>query len=213
MFTHSWRSPLQSRFVAQLRRLGHLLLLLCIVLICCGVWGTSTASAGIDDDRYDGSIFALYASNGALVPPKVDLATSMQKHRPALLMFYIDDSRECKQNALILSQLQAFYRNNVTFIPVSVDTLFPGVTYTPQQAPYYYNGSFVPQFVLIDQKGEVVLNTIGEIPYEPIDDVLRPMFELPDRPDTFEIERPKYSPSPSADTTFWTAPVRVLENQ
>ena len=191
--------------------LRRLLPILLVLLLSLGTWSMAPALAAIDDDRYDGSIFPLYASNGALVPPKVDLATAMQKQRPALLMFYVDDSRECKQNALVISQLQAFYRNNVSFIPISVDAISPTQTYQPSDASYYYNGAFVPQVVLIDFEGEVALNTIGEVPYEPIDDVLRPLFDLPDRPDNFEIERPKYSPSPSADTTFWTAPVRVLE--
>ena len=186
-------------------------LILCSFLILLGCWGGSPALAGIDDDRYDGSIFPLYASNGSLVPPKVSLATALKKHRPALLMFYVDDSRECKQNALIITQLKAFYREAINMIPVSVDTIHPGQTYTPTQEPYYYNGSFVPQMVLFNPEGDIVLNTIGEIPYEPIDDRLRDIFELPPRPDPFTIERPPYSPSPTADTTFWTAPVRMLD--
>jgi hypothetical protein len=211
MIISAWFQRIWVCLENQVFRFTRTFLILGILLLCFGLGGMSPAYAGIDDDRYDGSIFTLYASNGALVPPKVDLATSLQKHRPALLMFYVDDSRECKQNALILSQLQAFYRNTVSIIPISVDSLPSDVTYTTEQAPYYYNGSFVPQFILFDQTGKVELNTIGEIPYEPIDDALRSLFDLPDRPEDFVLERPKYSPSPSADRTFWTAPVRALE--
>ena len=32
------------------------------------------AWASLDNDRYDGNIFALYAGNGSLVPPRITLA-------------------------------------------------------------------------------------------------------------------------------------------
>lgn len=206
-----WLQLLWQRCLSQAHRLGQGVLILCVLLVFLGHWGTFPALAGINDDRYDGSIFTLYASNGALVPPKVNLAASLKKHRPALLMFYVDDSRECKQNALIVTQLQAFYRNTVSMIPINVDTIRPDKTYAPREEGYYYNGSYVPQMVLFSPDGDVVFNGIGEIPYEPIDDQLREIFDLPPRPESFSIERPPYSPSPSADTTFWTAPMRMLD--
>ncbi|NET54244.1 MAG: thioredoxin family protein, partial [Merismopedia sp. SIO2A8] len=36
--------------------------------------GTPPALAGLDDDRFDGNIFALYGGNGSLVPPRITLA-------------------------------------------------------------------------------------------------------------------------------------------
>ncbi len=184
---------------------------LCALLLCIGLWGTSPVIAGVSDDHFDGNIFVLYASNGSLVPPKSSLAESMQKQRPTVLMFYTDDSAECKDNSLVISQLQAFYRQNVNFMPISVDTLPTGKTYTPQEASYYYNGSFVPQFLVINPEGDIVLDRIGQTPYEVIDDALRELKDLPPRPESFSVERPAFSPSPSADTTFWTAPVRGVE--
>jgi hypothetical protein len=184
---------------------------LCVLLLCLVFVGFSPAQAGVSDDRFDGNIFVLYASNGSLVPPRTSLAESMQRERPTVLMFYTDDSAECKDNSLVVSQLQAFYRQNVTFMPISVDTLPAGQTYTPQEAAYYYNGSLVPQFLVIDPDGNVALDRIGQTPYEVIDDALREIKNLPDRPESFAIERPAFSPSPSADTTFWTAPVRGIE--
>lgn len=167
----------------------------------------SSALAGISDDRFDGNIFVLYAGNGALVPPKVDLATSLQRHTPALLTFYLDDSRDCKEYAIVISNLQAFYGREVDFIPVNVDTIAPDQSYPATEAPYYYTGA-VPQVVLIDQAGKMVFNETGQTPYEQIDDVMRGMFNLPARSKKVELERPEFSPSPSADTTFWTAPFR-----
>jgi Thioredoxin-like domain len=184
---------------------------LCILLLCLGIFRADPAAAGVADDHFDGNIFVLYASNGSLVPPKTSLAESEQKERPSVLMFYTDDSPECKDNSLVISQLQAFYRQNVNFMPISVDTLPAGKTYTPKEAAYYYNGSFVPQFVVINPEGNVALDRVGQTPYEAIDDALREIKNLPPRPDSFAIERPAFSPSPSADTTFWTAPVRGIE--
>lgn len=183
----------------------------CCLGLCLGLFGTAPTMAGVSDDQFDGNIFVLYASNGSLVPPKTNLSESLQKHRPSVLMFYTDDSAECKDNALVISQLQAFYRQNVSFIPISVDTLSTGKSYTPQEAPYYYNGTLVPQFLVVNPDGDVVLDTIGQTPYELIDDALRDIYELPPRPESFSIARPAFSPSPSADTTFWTAPVRGIE--
>ena len=166
-----------------------------------------SALAGIDDDRFDGNIFVLYAGNGALVPPKVDLAMSLQRHTPALLAFYLDDSRDCKEYALVISNLQAYYGREVDFIPVNVDTILPDRSYGAAEAPYYYTGA-VPQVVLIDQQGEMAFNQTGQTPFEQVDDVLRQVFDLPPRSEAVELERPEFSPSPSADTTFWTAPFR-----
>lgn len=184
---------------------------LCVSLLCLGVFSVAPAAAGITDDHFDGNIFVLYASNGSLVPPRSSLAESKQRERPSVLMFYTDDSSECKDNSLVISQLQAFYRQNVNFMPIGVDTLPAENTYTPEEAAYYYNGSFVPQFVVIDPEGNVALDRVGQTPYEVIDDALREIKDLPPRPESFAIERPAFSPSPSADTTFWTAPVRGIE--
>ena len=182
-------------------------LLLCALLISLGCLGMPSALAGMDDDRFDGNIFVLYAGNGALVPPKVDLATSLQRHTPALLAFYLDDSRDCKEYAIVVSNLQAYYGRQVDFIPVNADTIFPDQDYSATEAPYYYAES-VPQIVLVDQTGEIVFNEVGQTPFEQIDDVLRGVFDLPPRSGAVELERPEFSPSPSADTTFWTAPFR-----
>ena len=79
----SWLHLRWHRSVPPQRWLMRGVLVLCSALLVLGALGASPALAGIDDDHYDGSIFPLYASNGALVPPKTDLATSLQKRRPA----------------------------------------------------------------------------------------------------------------------------------
>ena len=200
---YSWVQSLLRR----LFKAHKVLLVLLSLLFLLGFWGTPTAEAGIDDDLYDGNIFVLYASNGSIVPAKVDLATSQKKNRPAILAFYVDDSRDCKKYSIVISQLQAFYGKTTSLIAISADTILPEKTYTPSEAPYYYAGA-VPQVVVLDGSGEVVLNEIGPTPFEEVDNVLRDVFDLPPRTEPLELERPDFSPSPSADTTFWTAPLR-----
>ena len=82
---------------------------LAIAIVGCCLLGPANAWAGLTDDNYDGNIFALYAGNGSLVPPKVSLAQSMKYEKPALLVFYVDDSADCKRYASVVSQLQAPY--------------------------------------------------------------------------------------------------------
>ena len=79
--------------------------------------GVPPALASLNDDRFDGNIFALYGGNGALVPPKVTLAQALRRDKPVLLVFYLDDSRDCKQYSTVVSQLQAFLRAGRRFYP------------------------------------------------------------------------------------------------
>jgi len=210
MMIHSWLQPSTWWTKYIFPWLGRLTVL-CTLITGLWSWNTPMGTAGISDDRFDGNIFALYASNGSLVPPKENLDLALQKHRPAVIMFYADDSLDCKENALMMTQLQAFYRQFLSLIPVTVDAIRPDTSYGPTESPYYYNGNTVPQFVILNQDGEVVFDKTGVTSYLEVDDVLRGVFDLDPRPDDFVLGTPDFSPSPSADTTFWTAPVRSLE--
>lgn len=165
-----------------------LLLTLVAGLSCLSLIGTPPALASLNDDRFDGNIFALYAGNGSLVPPKVSLAQSLKRGKPALLVFYLDDSRDCKQYSPTVSQLQAFYGRVANFMPISVDTIPQKQSYAPTEPGYYYNG-LIPQTVLLDQSGEVVLNARGKVPFEQIDDVFRKVFDLLPRSESVELKR------------------------
>lgn len=151
-------------------------------------WGTLPATAGLTDDRFDGNIFALYAGNGSLVPARVTLAHSLQRQKPALLVFYVDDSSDCKQYASVVNQLQEFYGRASDFIPVDVDTLAIEEGFTREEPGYYYQG-LVPQTVLIDQAGEVAFNQTGQIPFEQVDDAFREVFDLLPRSESVELKR------------------------
>lgn len=169
-------------------RVSRCLLSLIVFLGCLMLIGTPSALAGLNDDKFDGNIFALYAGNGSLVPPRVTLAESLQRGKPALLVFYLDDSRDCKQYATVVSQLQAPYGRVTDFLPISIDSLPLKSKYKPTEPGYYYEG-LVPQTVLIDQKGKVVLNETGQLPYERVDDAFRQVFDLLPRSESIELKR------------------------
>ncbi|HAX74366.1 MAG TPA: hypothetical protein DCY88_00640, partial [Cyanobacteria bacterium UBA11372] len=167
-----------ATFVKSWRRLvAKCLLILTIGLGCLLFGDTQPALAKFDNDTFDGNIFVLYAGNGSLVPPKVTLAQSLKRDKPTLLVFYTDDSSDCKQYATVVSSLQAFYGRATDFIPISVDAIAPKSTYTPDEPGYYYSG-FVPQVVLFDQSGKIVLNEKGQVPFERVDDAFRKVFNL-----------------------------------
>ncbi|MEM8605081.1 MAG: thylakoid membrane photosystem I accumulation factor [Cyanobacteria bacterium P01_H01_bin.121] len=152
-------------------------------------FGSTPAWASLTDDRFDGNIFALYAGNGSLVPPKVGLAASFKAHKPALVMFYLEDSSDCKQFSATFSQLQAGYGRAANLIPINVDSLaFDSPTDSPTDLHRYYHGP-VPQLVIFDQDAEVVFDEVGQIPYETIDDRLREVFDLLPREESVELKR------------------------
>jgi hypothetical protein len=152
----------------------------------------SPAFAGIDDDKYDGNVFVLYAGNGSLVPAKISLADSLKVNKPALIVYYVDDSSDCKKYSTIISQLQGYYGKAASFIPVTVDSLALDQKYSDTEAGYYYGGT-VPQTVLIDKKGQVRLNQAGQISFEKVDDVMREVFDLLPRTDSIELKRRNFN--------------------
>lgn len=166
------------------RRSGVLLaMVICLVLL-----GTSPAWAGLKDDRYDGEIFTLYAGNGSLVPPKFTLAEALKRDRPTLLVLYLDDSRDCKAYTAVVSQVQAYYGKAADLLPVRVDSIPPKTTYAATEPGHYYKG-LVPQTVLFDAAGKVVLDEAGVVPFETLDAKLREVFDLLPRSQSLELKR------------------------
>jgi hypothetical protein len=148
----------------------------------------SPALASLQDDRFDGNIFALYAGNGSLVPPRVTLAQSLIGERPTLLTFYIEDSKDCKQFSNIISELQAYYGRVIDFIPVNVDSIPTQASYTPQEPGFYYK-SKVPQTLLFDAAGHKVLEVVGKGTFNQFDDSLREVFNLLPRTESVTLKR------------------------
>ncbi|NES97217.1 MAG: thioredoxin family protein [Desertifilum sp. SIO1I2] len=171
-----------------LRSLRILVLLVAIAFISwLQLLGTPPALAGLNDDRFDGNIFALYGGNGGLVPARLTLPEAFKREQPILLVYYLDDSRDCKQFAIVVSQLQAFYGRAAIFIPVNVDTLSLTKTNDPSNPDYYYDG-VVPQTLVLNSQREVVFNHKGQVAFEKVDDVMREVFNLLPRSESVELK-------------------------
>ena len=164
---------------------------LLILAMSFSIW-ISPASASIDDDRYDGNIYILYGGNGSLVPPRMDLPTTLKRNKPAILVFYVDDSSDCKQFSFVVTRLQEFYGRAASIIPVSVDSLVDKEQYTPEEPAYYYSG-VVPETVVLDQQGKAVYDGKGQVPYEEIDDALREVFDLLPRSESTVLKRRSFN--------------------
>jgi hypothetical protein len=180
---------LQTKIIANWRQLLSKCLLLVICLLIIGI---QPALAGMKDDKYEGNIFVVYAGNGSLVPPRQSLAQTLAQHKPALLAFYVDDSKDCKQYAVFISQTQAYYGKGAEIIPISVDTMPIKESYDPTEPGYYYSGA-VPQVVIFDKSGKVVLNKKGQVPFEEIDDKFREVFDLLPRDQSIEFKQRSFN--------------------
>ncbi len=172
------------------RRLPQRLLsLLLVSTLALGSFSLSNpALADLNDDNYDGNIFALYAGNGSIVPPRFSLAQSFTQDKPTLLIFYVDDSRDSKQFSSVISQLQAPYGREANFVAVAADSFPAKDSYEPTEPGYYFKGA-VPQTVLFDAKNNVILNEVGQLSYERIDDKMREIFNLLPRTESAELRR------------------------
>lgn len=160
-----------------------------LAAICWCLAAMPPALAGLNDDRFDGNIYALYGGNGSLVPPKVTLAKALKREdKAALLVFYLDDSSDCKQYATVVSQLQAYYGRAADLIPINVDAIPVKTTYAPSEPGYYYEG-VVPQTVLLDLSGQIAFNGNGQVPFEEVDDAFREVYNLLPRSESLELKR------------------------
>ena len=131
----------------------------------------SSAWASRLDNAYDGNIFSLYAGDGAMVPPRNSLADSLGRHRPTVLAFYLDDSSDCKRFAPTLSRLNGEFRTVADVIALSTDSLGRPQDTSPGNPAHYWRG-FVPQVVIFDRHGDVVLDRAGQVPLEELEQSL-----------------------------------------
>lgn len=184
LFMNSLKSLLLQKKYHWLRLLSQAFVLLACLLII----NIQPAFAGIKEDTYDGNIFVVYAGNGSLIPPRQTLAQSLEEHRPIFLAFYLDDSKDSKEYAISISRVQEFYGKVVEIIPVNVDSIPAKPSYEPTEPGYYYTGA-VPQVVVFNQSGQVVLNQKGQVPFEAIDDQFREIFNLLPRTETTTLKR------------------------
>jgi len=171
-------------------RLGLTLMLTLVLTL--GLGFSQTAWASIDDDRLDGNIFVVYAGNGSLVPPRLNLTESFARKLPVILVYYLDDNSDCKQYAFIVSRLQEFYGRAASIVPVSVDSILPKSSYKKNEPGYYYQG-VIPQTVILDQKGKMIFNGKGQIKFEVMDDILRGLFNLLPRSQSVQLKQKTFN--------------------
>ena len=137
-----------------------------------------------DTDSYDGNIYPIYAGNGSLVPPQSTLSESLKNERTSVLVFYLDDSSTSKQFAPVVSGIKLLWSSSIDLIPLSIDELDNDDKKTSNDPGYYWHGK-IPQVVILDGKGNVLLDKEGQVSFDEINDAItkatglkKPDFEL-----------------------------------
>jgi hypothetical protein len=131
--------------------------------------GVQPASAALTTNTYDGNIYALYAGNGSLVPPRSSLAQAMADHRPTAVIYYLDDDAASKQFSPVVSELQRLWGNTIELIPLVIDPLQNRAKEGPTDPATYWDG-VIPQVVVFDTDGKVVFNASGLVDVDRIND-------------------------------------------
>jgi hypothetical protein len=132
-------------------------------------WGVQPAAAALTTNTYDGNIYALYAGNGSLVPPRSTLGQAMADHRPAVVIYYLDDDAASKQFSPVVSELQRLWGNRIELIPLVIDPLQNRPTEGPTDPATYWSG-VIPQVVVFDTEAKVVFNASGLVDVDRIND-------------------------------------------
>lgn len=122
----------------------------------------SPAQAALTTNSYDGNIYALYAGNGSLVPPRTTLDQALAAGRPVVLVYYLDDASASKRFAPVVSELQRLWGTAVELMPLATDPLQNRPDGGPSDPAHYWSG-VVPQVVVLDGSGTVQLNATGAV--------------------------------------------------
>ena len=124
-----------------------------------------------DTDSYDGNIYPIYAGNGSLVPPPSTLSESLKNERTSVLVFYLDDSSTSKQFAPVVSGIKLLWSSSIDLIPLSIDELDNDEKKTFEDPGFYWHGK-IPQTVIIDGKGNVLLDKEGQVSFDDINNAI-----------------------------------------
>jgi hypothetical protein len=154
-------SPSHAPQVPHLTRACQALLVLLALLVSL-VGATPEAQAALTTNSYDGNIYALYAGNGSLVPPRSTLGQTLADHRAAILVYYLDDSSDSKTFSPVVSELQRLWGNQLELIPLVTDPLQNRADAGPADPAHYWSG-LIPQVVVIDGQGKVVFDESGQV--------------------------------------------------
>jgi len=153
-----------------LQRLAPLALSL-LVAVTTLIAAAPGAQAARDNNTYDGNIYALYAGNGSLVPPRSTLAQAMADHRPIVLGYFLDDSAASKQYAVVFNELQRLWGRTAELILLTTDPLQDREGQGPADPATYWKG-VIPQVVVFNTEGEPVLNESGPVSIDAINAAL-----------------------------------------
>ena len=124
-----------------------------------------------DTNSYDGNIFPIYAGNGSLVPPPSTLSESLKNQRTSVLVFYLDDSSTSKEFAPVVSGIKLLWSSSIDLIPLSIDELDNDDQKTSKDPGFYWHGK-IPQVVILDGKGNVLLDKEGQVSFDEINNAI-----------------------------------------
>nr|YP_002048777.1 hypothetical protein PCC_0115 [Paulinella chromatophora]ACB42567.1 hypothetical protein PCC_0115 [Paulinella chromatophora] len=136
-----------------------------LMLIAVIVLTSTPVNAARTTNTYDGNIYALYAGNGSLIPPAISLSEALKSHRIVVMAFYLDDSAESKIFTPVLSELQRLWGRSIELIILPTDPLQWQDSTDPLQPAYYWRGR-IPQILVIDNTGKILLDEEGQVPIE-----------------------------------------------
>ena len=152
------------------RLLNSLAALVLSALLALGL-APGAAIAARDTNSYDGNIYALYAGNGSLVPPRSTLAQALEEHRPVVLGFFLDDSAASKQYAVVFNELQRLWGRTAELILLPTDPLQNRPAQGAGDPASYWHGQ-IPQVVVFNAEGQAVLNESGPVSIDAINAAL-----------------------------------------
>ncbi len=152
-----------------------------------------------DTNSYDGNIFPIYAGNGSLVPPQSTLSESLRNKRTSILVFYLDDNASSKEFAPVVSGIKLLWSSSIDLIPIATDEIDNPKKKKPNEPGFYWRGN-IPQVVVIDGSGNVLLDKEGQVKIDDINDAISKATGL-NKPD-FDItvkSYNEYNSEPSKD--------------
>ena len=131
----------------------------------------SPSYAARDTNSFDGNIFPIYAGNGSLVPPQSTLESSIKNNRTSVLIFYLDDNAASKEFAPVVSGLKLLWTSSIDLIPLTTDDIQGKIIEGKTDPAYYWHGK-IPQIVIFNGDGEVILDEEGQVPIEKINNAI-----------------------------------------
>ena len=132
---------------------------------------STTVQAARETNSYDGNIFPIYAGNGSLVPPPNNLSNSLENKRTSVIIFYLDDSADSKAFAPVVSGLKLLWTSSIDLLPITTDEFQGIISNDFREESFYWRGN-IPQVVVINGEGKVILDQDGQVPIETINDAI-----------------------------------------